>query len=138
MSTLKPANAPERDEPTAPDPIARVLMRPDAMGGVWTYSLELARGLARSAVAVTLVVLGTEPRPDQTAAAALIPGLELVVTGLPVAWAAGEVADIREAGAVVRGLARASRVDLVHLNTPSLACDGGFEAPVLSACHACR
>src|SRR5690606_35619550 len=39
---------------------------------------------------------------------------------------------------VVRGLARAARVDLVHLNTPSLACDGGFEAPVLSACHACR
>lgn len=113
-------------------------MTTDALSGLWTYSLEMARGLAGFGVAVTLVVLGPAPTPDQTLAAAAVPGLELRVTGLPVVWAAGEAADIREAGAVVRGLARGHGVDLVHLNMPALACDGGFDVPVVGVSHGCR
>lgn len=114
----------------------RLLMTADAVGGVWTYALDLARALAPE-VRTMLVVLGPSPSPDQRLEAAAVAGLELVETGLPLDWTAPELADIREAGAIVRGLARGFRADLIHLNSPPLAYDGGFCAPVVGACHSC-
>jgi glycosyltransferase involved in cell wall biosynthesis len=70
-------------------------------------------------------------------AAQAIPGLTLIDTGLPLDWMAAEPAEILEAGAALRGLARAHRADLVHLNSPALAAIGGFAAPVVGACHSC-
>ncbi|WP_377355033.1 glycosyltransferase family 4 protein [Phenylobacterium terrae] len=118
-------------------PGIRLLMTADAVGGVWTYALDLARGLAPMGVRTSLVVLGPEPKPDQRLEAEAVPGLELIETGLPLDWTAPELADIREAGAVIRGLARGVSADLIHLNSPSLAYDGGFCAPVIGACHSC-
>jgi hypothetical protein len=46
-----------------------VFMTTDAVGGVWSYSLELARGLAGHGVAIQLAVLGPEPDARQIAAA---------------------------------------------------------------------
>jgi glycosyltransferase involved in cell wall biosynthesis len=112
-------------------------MTTDAVGGVWTYALDLARGLATMGVSTSLVVLGPGPKPDQRLEAATVPGLDLIETGLPLDWTASELADIREAGAVVRGLARGLSADLIHLNGPALAFDGGFCAPVIGACHSC-
>ncbi|MFL5296911.1 MAG: glycosyltransferase family 4 protein [Phenylobacterium sp.] len=115
----------------------RVLMTADAVGGVWTYALDLARGLAREGVEILLVVLGPAPSPDQLAEADAIPGLSLIETLLPLDWTAAEPAEILEVGAAVRGLARGQKVDLIHLNSPALAAGGGFSAPVLGACHSC-
>lgn len=118
-------------------PAPRVLMTADAVGGVWTYALDLARGLSRADVHVTLVVFGPGPRPDQVAEAHQIPRLTLIETGLPLDWMASEPAEILECGAALRGLARAQRADLIHLNNPALAAIGGFAAPVVGACHSC-
>lgn len=118
-------------------PAPRVLMTADAVGGVWTYALDLCRGLARAGVAVTLVVFGPPPSRDQMAEAERIPRLTLIETGLPLDWMATEPAEILEAGAVLRGLARAGQADLIHLNSPALAAIGGFPAPVIGACHSC-
>ena len=43
----------------------RVLMTADAVGGVWTYALDLAQGLNEADIAVRLAVLGPAPSPDQ-------------------------------------------------------------------------
>lgn len=118
-------------------PAPRVLMTADAVGGVWTYALDLSRGLSQAGVLVTLAVFGPSPSPDQVAEAQAIPRLTLVDTGLPLDWMAVEPAEILECGAALRGLARAHRVDLIHLNSPALAAIGGFEAPVIGACHSC-
>ena len=76
----------------------QVLMTADAVGGVWTYALDLAAGLAERGVDLTLAVLGPTPSEDQRAAAASIPGLRLVETGLPLDWTAATRAEIAEAG----------------------------------------
>jgi glycosyltransferase involved in cell wall biosynthesis len=120
-----------------PPPAPRVLMTADAVGGVWTYALDLARGLARTGVVVTLVVFGPSPSPDQVRAAHAIPGLSLIDNGLPLDWMAAEQAEILECGAALRGLARANRADVIHLNSPALAAIGSFSAPVIGACHSC-
>ena len=114
----------------------RVLMTADAVGGVWSYALDLAAAIAPQAE-TTLVVLGPAPSPDQRLQAAAVSGLTLIETGLPLDWTASELAEIRETGAAVRGLARRIDADLIHLNSPALAADGGFCAPVLGACHSC-
>ena len=48
----------------------KILMTADAVGGVWTYALDLAVGLAPRGVEVVLAVLGPAPSPRQRAAAA--------------------------------------------------------------------
>ena len=118
-------------------PAPRVLMTTDAVGGVWTYALDLARGLSRTGVAVTLVNFGPSPGSDQLAEVRRTPGLNLIDTGLPLDWMASEPAEILECGAALRGLARANHADLIHLNSPALAAIGGFTAPVVGACHSC-
>lgn len=115
----------------------RVLMTADAVGGVWTYALDLAGGLAQAGVQTTLAVLGPSPSADQLRAAEATPGVELVETGLPLDWTAEEPAEILEVGAAIRGLARGSRADLIHLNNPAFAGIGGFPVPVVGACHSC-
>jgi glycogen synthase len=115
----------------------RLLMTADAVGGVWTYALDLARGLAPAGVETTLAVIGPSPSADQVAEAHSVPRLSLVDTRLPLDWMAAEPAEILEVGAALRGLARGGRADLIHLNSPAFAAIGGFCAPVVGACHSC-
>lgn len=123
---------------TATGPAApRVLMTADAVGGVWTYALDLAEGLGRAGVSTSLVVLGPSPSSAQLAAAEAISSVEVVDTQLPLDWTARESAEVMESAAAIRGLARGLGVDLIHLNSPALAALGGFSAPVVGACHSC-
>jgi NADPH-dependent 2,4-dienoyl-CoA reductase/sulfur reductase-like enzyme len=65
-----------------------LLMTADAVGGVWTYALELARALAPAGVRTTLAVLGPQPGPDQAADARAVPGLAVRPLDLPLDWTA--------------------------------------------------
>jgi glycosyltransferase involved in cell wall biosynthesis len=114
-----------------------VLMTTDAVGGVWTYALDLAEGLLRRGVGVTLAVLGPEPRPGQRRAAERIPGLSLVMTGLPLDWTADDAGAVADAARGVAALAAARGADLIHLNSPALAACARFQAPVIGVCHSC-
>lgn len=115
----------------------RVLMTTDAVGGVWTYTLDLASGLAPSGVEVTLAVLGPSPSASQVRDAHAVPALTLVDTGLPLDWMATGPGQIADAAEAIRVIARRSEADLIHLNSPALAAGGCFSAPVLGACHSC-
>lgn len=111
----------------------RVLLTADAVGGVWTYAQDLARGLAAEGCEVVLAVLGPEP----TQAPTPVDGVRVVQTGLPLDWADVDEADLDRAGRVLADLARAEDVDVVHLNSPILAANAGFDRPIIGACHSC-
>ena len=115
----------------------RLLMTADAVGGVWTYALDLARGLAPHGVETTLAVLGPGPDGAQAADAAAIAGLRVVETRLPLDWTANTPAEVQAAGDAVAALARETRADIVHLNSPALAAATRFPVPVVAACHSC-
>jgi len=112
-------------------------MTADAVGGVWSYALDLAQGLSAHGVRTTLAVLGPPPQPDQAAAAAAVPGCEVVVTGLRLDWTATSPAEAEAAGEGISALAGELRPDLVHLNSPALAAFGPFGAPMVGLCHSC-
>lgn len=114
-----------------------VLMTADGVGGVWTYALDLARGLSARGARVTLAVLGPAPGEGAREAAGSVPGLDLVETGLPLDWLADGPEAIRDAGRALAAIARECGVDLVHLNSPAYAATASFSVPVVALCHSC-
>jgi glycosyltransferase involved in cell wall biosynthesis len=114
-----------------------VLMSADAVGGVWPYAMDLARGLTGRGVSVVLAVLGPPPSPAQRAAAARVAGLKLVETQLPLEWTAESPAEVTKAAEALAKLAREEGADLVHLNAPAFAAAAMFPAPVVAVQHSC-
>lgn len=113
-----------------------VLMTADAVGGVLHYALDLAQGLSARGVRTTLALLGPAPNEGQRQAAARVPGLKLVQTGLPLDWLA-EDAEIAERTALaIAELAHRHEAEIVHLNSPSLAL-APYDRAVVSALHSC-
>ncbi|MDP8993453.1 MAG: glycosyltransferase family 4 protein [Pseudomonadota bacterium] len=122
---------------TAEPPALRVLVTADAVGGVWQYSLELARGLSNLGVETVLAVMGPSPSEAQRSAAAEVEGLELIDTRLPLDWLAEDAASLQRAGGEIARLAESRRADVLHLNTPALAAETGFPTPVVAVQHSC-
>jgi glycosyltransferase involved in cell wall biosynthesis len=117
-------------------PLSRVLMSADAVGGVWQYALELARGLSTHGVETVLAVLGPKPGDGAMREAHAIRGLRLIHTGLPLDWTARSEREVLGAAFEVARLADRFGVDVVHLNAPALAaCD--YAAPVVAVAHSC-
>ena len=118
-------------------PATHVAMTVDAVGGVWTYALDLARGLGRAGVGTTLVVCGPPPSEAQRRAAEAVPGVGLVETDAPLDWTARDADGLVQAARAVAAVVRERKADLVHLNSPALAAFAEFDAPVLGVCHSC-
>lgn len=113
-----------------------ILMTTDCLGGVWDYSLTLARELAGRGCRVTLAVLGGPATPDQRAAAAAIPGLSLEESGWKLEWMPDCGDQVARSGAWLLELERALKPDLVHVNGYAHAALP-FRAPVLCVAHSC-
>jgi glycosyltransferase involved in cell wall biosynthesis len=115
----------------------RLLMTADTAGNGWRYSLDLAAGLSRLGVEILLAAMGPPPIAAQRAAAAAVPGLQLIDTGLILDGPAADGAAAAEAGRAIAGLADAAGADLVQLDAASLAADGAFQIPVVIVHHSC-
>ena len=114
----------------------RVLVTADAVGGVWTYALELARGLGERGDDVVLAVLGPTPSAAQCEAARDA-GVELVETGLCLDWLAVDEPELERVASRLVALAMARRVQLVHLSSPALAGAVRFPMAVVGVAHSC-
>lgn len=115
--------------------IEHVMMTADAVSGVWTYALDLARGLARHGVRVTLVTMGPDPSGRQREDALQIPGLKLYTSPYRLETMHEPWSDVDEAGDWLLALAERIRPDVVHLNGYAHAALP-WPAPTLVTCHA--
>ena len=114
----------------------RVLMTADAVGGIWPYAVDLARGLCRRGIQVVLAVTGPEPSPAQRAAAAVIDGLSLRCRSFRLEWMAGADDDLDDAALWLADLQAESDPDLVHINGYALAARE-LHLPTVVVCHSC-
>lgn len=118
-------------------PPQRILMTADAVGGVWTYALDLAEQLSRLNIATLLATMGPRPTDAQRLQAASVRNLELVESSFPLEWMPG-VSDtaIAETGAWLNSLAARFGTDVIHLNGYAYAaCQ--WNAPVVVVAHSC-
>jgi glycosyltransferase involved in cell wall biosynthesis len=114
--------------------MTRVLLTADTVGGVWTYTVDLARSLGGAGIDPIVVTLGPPASAGQRAALAGLPCLD---SGLPLDWLAADAGGVRRAGAGLARIARELGVDLVQLHAPALAAGAGFDRPVVAVVHSC-
>jgi glycosyltransferase involved in cell wall biosynthesis len=93
-----------------------VLMTTDAVGGVWTYALELAGGLAAHGVQIALAVLGPAMSDAQREQAARSGVASVHEVAGALEWMADPWRDVDAAGRALLELADELRPDVVHLN----------------------
>jgi glycogen(starch) synthase len=114
----------------------RLLMTADAVGGVWTYALELCRELCSRGSEVTLAVMGPPPSAAQTADAFRIPGVDVVSVPNKLEWMDEPWDEVDSAGEWLAALEQAVAPDIVHLNGFVHAAQR-WQAPVLVVGHSC-
>ena len=112
----------------------RLLLVTDAVGGVWTYSIELARALEPLDVETILAVTGPSPSAEQRAAAGHV---KLIDTGLPLEWLDTGPAEIADAGKALALIAACEGADVVQTSSAALLAGGAFEQPIVAVQHSC-
>ena len=115
----------------------RILITVDAVGGVWRYSVDLARALSDAGMETILAVLGPPPSDAQRAEVATIRRAKMVETGEPLDWLTDDAVAVQHAAATVAALAITHRADLLHINQPALAASLPNDVPVIVVAHGC-
>jgi glycosyltransferase involved in cell wall biosynthesis len=106
----------------------------DAVGGVWVYSLELARALKRFGFETILAVMGPSPSAAQRDEAA---EFRLIDTGLPLEWLETNPSEIRHAGEAIASIADRERADIVQTCSAALLAEVRFSQPCIAVQHSC-
>jgi glycosyltransferase involved in cell wall biosynthesis len=114
--------------------LRRVLITLDAVGGVWRYAVDVARGLETHGVDCLLVGFGPEPDAAQRTECGRI---ELVWTHEPLDWTVSDSADLNRGTDTLGSLARDWNAYILHLNQPSQAAGLAVQCPVVVASHSC-
>lgn len=114
----------------------RVLMTADAVGGVWTYALDLARALAPLGVDVVLATMGPRPNGDQRAEVARLSNVTLIESDYRLEWMDDPWADVDRAGEWLLRLEDEHAPDVVHVNGYAHGAVR-FRAPVVVVAHSC-
>jgi glycosyltransferase involved in cell wall biosynthesis len=117
-------------------------MTTDAIGGVWQYSLELARGLGEHGVSVLLAVMGGGLTEARRAEVARLPHVRVIEHAGMLEWLSGGDEgdqpwnDVRESGDWLLRGAAAFQPDIVHLNSYSHGALA-WKLPVVVVAHSC-
>src|SRR5947209_11657904 len=115
---------------------ARILMTADTIGGVWTYALELARGLAPFGVEIHLATMGATPTEAQAVEARQIANLTLYPSEYRLEWMDEPWEDVKRAGDWLLELADHVQPDVVHLNGYAHS-SLPWQSPTLVVAHSC-
>jgi glycogen(starch) synthase len=114
----------------------RVLLTGDTVGGVWTFTLDLAEGLIAEGIEVCLATFGGAGNAVQKAQAAAIPGLRWLDSSLKLEWMDEPWNDIEKAGHWLLAVEKEFSPDVIHMNT---LCHGmlDWKCPLVTTVHSC-
>ena len=113
-----------------------VLMTTDTIGGVWTYSLELARALEAHGVQVSLATLGAPLSDAQRRQVEPLTNVTLFESAYLLEWMDDPWADVWRSGEWLLSLEETVRPDIVHLNGYAHG-QLPFRAPIVVVGHSC-
>ncbi len=115
----------------------RILMTADTIGGVWTYALDLSRGLLSQGVEVVLATMGAPVQPRQREAVEKLgPGIQLCESRFKLEWMEDPWSDVAAAGEWLLALEREHCPDIIHLNSYVHAALP-WKAPTVVVAHSC-
>jgi glycosyltransferase involved in cell wall biosynthesis len=111
-------------------------MTADTVGGVFTYALELLRGLSAAGVEVALATMGAPPSDAQRAALAQLRNVELFESEWKLEWMDDPWDDVQRAGEWLLEIEAETAPDVVHLNGYVHAALDWY-APCVVVAHSC-
>lgn len=114
----------------------RVLMTADAVGGVWTYALELAAALEQHDIQIALATMGARLNRDQRRQARALRNLRVIESHFKLEWMQEPWDDVRKAGEWLLELDHEVRPDLIHLNNYAHGALP-WSAPTVVVGHSC-
>ncbi len=94
----------------------RILLTADTVGGVWTYAQELATGLVRRGVEVTLVSFGEMPTLSQTRWTEGLHGFDFRPTPFRLEWMQDAASDNKESSEYLLNIIRETDPDVLHFS----------------------
>lgn len=116
--------------------VRRILMSSDTLGGVWSYSLELARALGKHGVQVVLATMGAPLTRTQRVEIASLRNVKVMESGFRLEWMEAPWEDVDRAGQWLLSLEKRFCPEVVHLNGYAHAALG-WSAPAVVAAHSC-
>ena len=116
--------------------LRRVLMSADTVGGVFSYAVELCRGLVDHGVGVTLATMGAPLSDKQRQDLRAVGPIDVRESSYRLEWMDAPWDDVARAAAWLMELEREVKPDLVHLNQFAFG-TLGFRAPKLVVGHSC-
>ncbi len=93
-----------------------ILMTADTVGGVWTYSLELAKALAPHGVEVALATMGARLSAHQRRQVRRLPNVGVFESAFKLEWMDDPWADVARAGDWLLTIENEIDPDVIHLN----------------------
>lgn len=111
-------------------------MTADTVGGVWTYSVELAAALAPHGIDVAIASMGGAASEHQRAQVEALPNTRLFESEFKLEWMEDPWDDVDRARAWLLDLESQLHPDLIHLNNYAHG-DLAWNAPVLTVGHSC-
>jgi glycosyltransferase involved in cell wall biosynthesis len=125
--------APDRQSPRPP---SHILITTDSVGGIWNYTLQLAKGLSSRGSDVLIAGLGPEPNASQWREIQATPKVEFQHAPYRLEWMEDGLEDLASARGWLLSLESSFSPDIVHCNSYSLAA-APFGAPALVVAHSC-
>jgi glycogen(starch) synthase len=117
-------------------PTRPILMTADPIGGVWQYSLELCRELAKRDVNVMLATMGRQLERGERALICDLQNVELRESSYKLEWMNEPWSDVEAAGQWLLDLEARFQPSLIHLNQYSHGAIP-WNVPVLVVGHSC-
>ena len=114
----------------------KILMTTDTIGGVWTYTMDLIKGLEKYKVEVVLATMGNPPSSAQMAQVRRLKRVILDTSNYKLEWMDDPWKDLERAHRWLLQLTFTFNPDVIHFN--SFAFDRKhFNAPVVMVGHSC-
>jgi glycosyltransferase involved in cell wall biosynthesis len=114
----------------------RILMTGDAIGGVWTYVCELAKGIGKYNFEIVLALMGDPPSKHQYDQICSIGNVTLCYQPYRLEWMENPWKDVGEAGEWLLSLQKMYVPDIVQINGYAHV-SLPWNVPVLCAAHSC-
>lgn len=111
----------------------KILMTTDNIGGVWTYAINMARGLKKYGVEVVLAVIGNKLTPYQKEELQDIRYRHFVAKQ---EWMENPWENVYATGKWLKHFSDIENPDILHLNSYTLGCLD-WQVPVVVTLHSC-
>lgn len=111
-------------------------MSTDTVGGVWSYSLDLAKELVKEGNTVVLLSMGPSPTVGQYLDVKEIKGISFYHKTCKLEWMDDPWEDVASAGEWIWDIYKKENPALIHFNHYAHV-DMGWECPVILVAHSC-